>query len=55
MTSNAKNFKSDARTDTITDFLTNAAIRAKQNIVQGGFSSKSSPHLADAASGESAL
>ena len=53
--SNANNFTSDARPDTITDFPTNAARRAKQNAVQDGLSSKSSPHLADAASDESAL
>ena len=55
MMSNVNNFTSDAKTDTITDFPTNAASRAKQNTVQAGLSSKSPPHLAEAASDESAL
>ena len=55
MTSNVNNFTSDAKTDTITDFQTNAASRAKQNTVQAELSSKAPPHLPEAASDEIAL
>ena len=55
MTSNANDFASDAKTDTITDSPTNAASRAKQNTIPDGLSSKSSPHPANGASGVSAL